>query len=201
MFRENILKIVDFIVFSVLFYFGIQNYIVNPNIFDVVNIIALVYVMIRRPDVNTVTLVLIILIGRVFDSLAFFDFQNSSGYILYSTLFFMNLIAVIVIAFRPVLISKIMPSNKNLAVTHQDMVIGFLFTLQGVFQLIMLLEHMTRTFDVIGLGEFFDVEWWAKNSLFFYNKYEIGQFIFAVAGLVILYFMTFKRSKKTVLEL
>ncbi len=197
--NSNLLKALDLAVFSVLGYFAIQYYVTAPNVFDVINIGALVYVMVRRPDINTVTLTLLILVGRLIDSVLLYDMEQVGGYIAYPVLFLFNVVAIVLIWFRPLLVSKYgfgrVRNHKELAVTHQDIVIGFLFTLQAIFQLLAFIEHLSRHTNDLGLGSFLDANWWYENSRIIYNHYEEIQFLFAVLGLLILYFMTFDSSK------
>ncbi len=197
--NNYLLKAADLVVFSILAYLAAQYYVVNSNMFDAINIGALAYVMIRRPDINTVTLTLLILAGRLIDSVLLYDMQQVGGYIAYPVLFLFNVVAIVLIWFRPLLVSKYgvgrMRNHKELAVTHQDIVIGFLFTLQAIFQLLAFIEHLSRHLDDIGLAQVLDANWWYENSRIIYNHYEEIQFLFAVLGLLILYFMTFDSSK------
>lgn len=195
----NFLKLIDVAVFIGLFYLGLEFHVDDPNIFDVVYVTAMFYVLIRKHDINTVTLVLIVMLIRLSDSVLFFDYEDFNGYVFYSTLVLINLFGVGLIWFRPWLVSNFGPNfvrnHNGLAVTHQDLMMGFLFSVQALFQLLALLEHVSRHFDDIGLGGIFDVHWWREHSLFIYTRYEMGQFVFSVAGLAILYFMTFDASK------
>lgn len=200
--RDKLLKLADILVFSCLGISAIRYYSTNPNILDIINIAALLYVVVRRPDVNTITLVTIILALRIADSLIFADLSGLNNYILHPVLFLFNVVAIGLVWFRPLLASKYGPAStkghKALAVTHQDIIIGFVFTLQGVWQLLAFLEHVSRHFDDVGLGGVFDVSWWYEHSRLVYNSYPTVQFTFALVGVLILYFMTFDGSKSGV---
>ena len=198
--HSNFLKVVDAIVFAGLGWLGVKFYVENPNIFDVVNIAALLYVLVRQRDVNTVSLVLLVLLLRLIDSVVFFDLSGLNNYVLHFVLLSFNVVSIVLIWFRPLLVSRYGPvairRHKDLAVTHQDIFIGFVFTLQAIWQLLAFVEHVTRHFDDIGLASILDATWWYQNSRLIYNSYPIVQFILAVLGIGVLYFMTFDASKK-----
>jgi hypothetical protein len=155
--------------------------------------------MIRRPDVNTVTLGALLLTARFIDSLVFYDFENANAYVFYSVLILITVFVILGIWFRSFITSNYGPGrlkhHKDLAVTHQDLVIGFVYILQMIVQLLALLEHVTRHFDDVGLGGLFDVNWWRQNSMLIYNVYPEIQQVFSVVGLGVLYYMTFDASK------
>jgi hypothetical protein len=196
---QAILKVFDAVLFIGLLYFIYVSYTSNLNLFDFIGLLAIVYVMIRRPDVNTVTLGVLLLSVRLFDSLVFYDYENTNAYVFYSALIIINLIVVVAIWFRSFITANYGPArlrhHKDLAVTHQDLVIVYVFLCQAAFQLFALLEHITRHFDNVGLGGLFDVNWWRQNSMFIYNLYPEVQMTFSIVGLGILYYMTFDASK------
>jgi hypothetical protein len=195
----NILKALDATLFIGLLYFIYRYYLNNPNTLDFVGLLAIVYVMIRRPDINTMTLGALLLSARLFDTLVFYDFENANPYVFYAVLVLINVLIVLGIWFRSFIITNYGPGklkhHKDLAVTHQDLVIAFVCIFQAVFQFLALLEHVTRHFDDVGLDGLFDVNWWQQNSMLIYNVYPEVQQVFSVAGLAILYYMTFDASK------
>jgi hypothetical protein len=148
--------------------------------FDAVNIAAYLYVMLRCPDSNTVSLAAILLVGRSIDMVLFQNIMTMSGWIAYPVLMLFNAIGIILIWFRPIWASKIKDSD-HYAVTNQDQAMVLLFACQALFILVMLLEHAARRMG-------FEV-------LFFYELFENIQFTFTVIGIAILYFMTFDASK------
>jgi hypothetical protein len=194
-----ILKIFDAVLFIVLLYFIYISYTNNLNLFDFIGLLAIVYVMVRRPDVNTVTLGALLLSVRLFDSIVFYDYENTNAYVFYAALVLFNVLAVLGTWFRSFIISNYgfgrLRHHKDLAVTHQDLVIAYVFICQAAFQLLALLEHIVRHLDDIGLSDLFDTVWWRHNAMFIYNSYPIIQLIFSVTGLAILYYMTFDASK------
>lgn len=189
------LKTIDAIVFAVIFYFATQYYNINYVAFELLTSVSVVYIGIRRPDINTLTLLCILVMASVLSVLLLPNPELISGYRTHFTLFAIDVVMLALIGFRPVLISNYGPArigdNKNLTVTHQDMVMGFLFLLQTAFQLLQLLEHLTRHREDIGLGRQFG-DW---QPMFFYDIYKTGQLGFTIGGFVILYFMTFDKSK------
>jgi hypothetical protein len=199
MYPSNLLRITDITVFAILFYLGLMSYIDNPNIFDVLNTIAVLYVLVRRQDINTLTLVAILIPMHLFNGIVFFHYEQVNGYVFYAAQMASHAVAVILICFRPLVVSRVGPpalrGNKNLAVTQQDLLMGFVLTIQAIFQGLALLEHVSRHFADIGLGNVLDAQWWFENSRLIYNHYETGQFMFTVTALIILYFMTFDASK------
>jgi hypothetical protein len=136
--------------------------------------------MLRRPDVNTVSLAGILVIGRCIDVVLLQNIMVMSGWIAYPVLILFNVIGVILIWFRPVWASKIKASD-NYAITNQDQAMVLLFACQALFMLVMLIEHAARRMG-------FDV-------MFFYGLFENIQFVFTMFGIAILYFMTFNASK------
>ncbi|MCJ8270089.1 MAG: hypothetical protein MJK04_11895 [Psychrosphaera sp.] len=74
-----------------------QYYFANPNIFDAANIAAQVYAIGRRLDINTVTLVLLILVGRVIDSMLLYDMEIVDGYIGSLVFLLFNVVAITII--------------------------------------------------------------------------------------------------------
>jgi hypothetical protein len=81
--------------------------------------------------------VLLILVGHVIDSMLLYDMGMVDGYIASLVFLLFNVAAIVIIWFRPLLVSNYGSSgvrgHRDLAVTHQDIVLGFLFTLQAVF--------------------------------------------------------------------
>lgn len=193
--QATIYKFLDFAIFAVLIYLAYHYYYLyvsapNPNItdaikFDAVNIAALLYVIFRKPDINTVSLALIILVGRVLDTFIFYGVVQLNNFVLFTVLFSFNLFGVLLIWFRPLVVTRVYNDHDDLAVTDQDNVLGLLLLAQAVFQLLCLIEHGTRRIN----------QWWYENARLLYNNYELIQFVFAIGGIAILYFMTFDASK------
>jgi hypothetical protein len=187
---NKLMKLVDFVIFATLWvvaYHYYRQYMAMPDsnisdalIFDAVNIAALIFVMLRRPDVNTVSLAAILLIGRSIDALLLQNFTTMSGWFVYPVLILFNVVGVILIWFRPLWASKIKDSD-NYAVTNQDQTMVLLFACQALFMLVMLIEHAARRMGF--------------EMMFFYTYFPFIQFFFTVIGVMILYFMTFDASK------
>lgn len=189
------LKLVDIFVFSLLLYFAYSFYSqyaasLDPSFafnFDLVVLGAMLYVMARRPDVNTVTLVMSLLAIRVVDSLFLPYMESIGGFIYYSATLLLLVALVVIVWLRPLIFSRIWlwKDNPNFAVTHQDNVFASLVTVQAVFMLLMLIEHGTRKFG----------PWWYENSRILYNNFESIQLLFTIAGILILYYMTHDKAK------
>lgn len=191
-----IAKLFDLAVFCIFGYFAITYYqqytttldIIAAYKFDLVYVATVVFVMLRRRDINTVTLAVTILIIKILSRLLLFNTHGMSGFIVYPLLLLMDLLAVYLLWFRPVIFSKYGGPFKNkpgYAITNQDEVMWVLYGLNGIFMLLMTLEHASRKINT----------WLYENSRLLYNSYETIQFLFMVGGLVVLYYMTHDNSK------
>lgn len=188
-------KLIDLIAFTALGYFSFIYYTTNPNTFDVISIAAMAYVAIRKPDINTITLILILVIERIADAIILYNFEQINAYVFYLSVATANMLVVVLILFRPWITSnyglKSMRGNKNLAVTHQDMVLGFVLSIAVVFQLLALLEHTLRHLDDIGLDGLFG----AWSPMFIRDIYQSVLFGLSIINFTILFYMTFDASK------
>ena len=194
---KNSLKLLDAAVFLAIGYFAVgffNEYYATADVshalkFDAVYILALTYIMARRPDVNTITLALIILLSRVIDIAVFnYNLNELSGFVYYPLLLISNLVAVAAIWTRPVLFSRLSPwkNNKNFAVTHQDNVLAMLFIFQAGFMFLLLVEHGLRRVN----------DWMANNFLMLYNAMPAVQLLSTIVLFAILYYMTFDKAKE-----
>lgn len=189
------LKLVDIVVFVVLFYLGFDSYTqyaatlepMQALYFDLVFVGSMLYVMARRPDVNTITLVMALLAIRIVDTIFLPFIQSISGFAYYLAMLILLVVLIIAVWTRPLIFSKVWPfkGNPNFAVTHQDNVFASLLTVQALFMLLMLIEHGTRRFG----------PWWHENSRILYNNFETIQLLFTIGGFIILYYMTFDKAK------
>ena len=193
----NSFKLLDGAVFVVLGYFAagfFNDYYATADVshalkFDAVYVLALTYIMARRPDVNTITLALIILLSRVIDTVIFnYNLAESSGFVYYPLLLISNLVAVAAIWTRPVLFSKLSlwKNSKNFAITHQDDVLAMLFIFQAGFMFLLLVEHGLRRVN----------DWMANNFLMLYNAMPAVQLLSTIVLFAILYYMTFDKAKE-----
>ncbi|NQZ07018.1 MAG: hypothetical protein HRT35_07635 [Algicola sp.] len=185
----NKIKIIDITVFLILLVLAGIYHKASPNIFDVVGITALIYVMVRNPDVNTVTLISIILTVRVIDSVLLASYEQLNPYLFYAGIAAANALMIAVVIVRPVFLSRYGPKflkiNERLTMTHQDAMIAWLYFAHAVAPVIVLIEHIIRHLD--------DVDF---KPMFFYNIYKPTQLVLAVLGILVLYFMTFEKSKE-----
>ncbi len=190
-------KSADAIVFISAIYFGIQFYMSNSYFFDLIGLAGVAYIALRKPDINTITLILVLLVTMLTPAVFIYSAASLNNYWLHSLLLIINVAGVILIWMRPFLLLKYGPlcikQNKNIAVTRQDWALGYLFTFQGLWQLVLLIEHVIRHLDDIGLDGLFG-DW---TPMHFYSIYEVGQFGFSIFTLMILYFLTFDKSKET----
>jgi hypothetical protein len=186
-------KLADAIVFISALYFGIHFYISNALFFDLVGLAVVVYISIRRPDINTLSLILILLATTITPALLIHSASSLNNYILHPFLFIVNAIGVILIWSRPLLLIRYGPKSikEKMTVNRQDWALGYLFTFQAIWQLCQFIKHVIRRRSDIGLGRLF-VDW---SPQYFYDVYEIGQFGFSILTILILYFMTFDKSK------
>lgn len=188
---KNLIKIIDITVFALLFVAAFSFYKADPGIFDLVSFAAMIYVAIRNLDINTVTLVAVILIVRSITGLAFYLIGegNLNPYLFYSSLAVANVLMIGVVIVRPVLISrhgpKFIRGNKRLTMTHQDAMFAWLYFAHAVLPVVTLAEHIIRHLDDVDL-----------KPMFFYNLYKPAQLVLAILGILVLYFMTFEKSKE-----
>ena len=191
---KTLLPLIDFFVFAVLTYFAALFYVTEPSIFDTVHIIALLYVMVRRFDVNTVTLVLVILTVKIAESLIFADISGFSGYTFHASIMLLSFVCVFVVSLRAYIVSQLLPSSsklqQNLTVTHQDLVIGFTFLAQAMVQLLMLFEASLRNIGDFDFTGTLDQQWWFENARLLYDNYKSIQFGLAMLGILVLWLMT-----------
>ncbi|NQZ07015.1 MAG: hypothetical protein HRT35_07620 [Algicola sp.] len=187
--KTTTLKIIDTVVFLILLVLASIYHKANPNIFDIIGITAMIYVMVRNPDVNTVTLISIILTVRIIDSVALADYDQLSAYLFYAGIAAANAFMISVVIVRPVFLSrygpKFLKNHKRLTMTHQDAMIAWLYFAHAVAPIVVLIEHIIRHLD--------DVDY---KPIFFYNIYKPTQLVLAVLGILVLYFMTFEKSKE-----
>lgn len=190
-----LLNLVDVIIFAILLYLGSLYYIDNHKIYAVIAIVSMLYVAIRKSDINTLTIVPILILSETSPIVLISSPESITSYQLHFTFLLIYIATMVLIILRPFFLPKYAPkfisNNQNLTVTHQDMIMGALFLMQILWQLAQLLEHFFRHIDDIGLGRIFG-DW---TPMFFYDIYKTGQFGFSILTLVVLYFMTFDKSK------
>ena len=190
-----LLNLTDAIVFATLLYFGSLYYIDNHEIYAVIAVVSMLYVAARKSDINTLTLVPILIFSEASPIAIIPSPESITGYQLHTTFLLIYIATTILIIFRPFRLPKYGPkfiaNNPNLTITHQDLIMTALFVMQTIWQVAQLLEHSIRHIDDIGLGALFG----GWTPMFFYDIYKTGQFGFSILTLVILYFMTFDKSK------
>jgi hypothetical protein len=152
-------------------------------------IAAMIYVMVRNTDVNTVTLISIILTVRIIDSVVFADYERLNPYLFYAGMIVANAIMINIVIVRPVLLSRYGPKplrgHERLTMTHQDAMIAWLYFAHAVVPALTLIEHIIRHLD--------DIDF---RPMFIYNIYKPTQLVLAVLGILVLYFMTFEKSRE-----
>ncbi|MFT4925131.1 MAG: hypothetical protein ACI8WB_001221 [Phenylobacterium sp.] len=101
----------------------------------------------------------------------------------------------VLIHYRPTIVAKYGPSfvryNKTLTFTRQDSLMALFLLLHSGFYLAQLIEHILRHLDDIGLEGLFG-PW---RPMMIYDSFQSGQLLFTIFELMILYFMTFNKSK------
>jgi hypothetical protein len=189
-----VFKAVDATLFITAFYLGMYFYVSNTFIFDMIGLGVIAYIAIRRPDINTLSLILILLATTVTPAVFIHSASSLNSYILHSSLLIVNVVGVILIWSRPLLLVRYGPKSikAKMTVNRQDWALGYLFTFQAIWQLCQFIEHAIRHRADIGLGGLLN-DW---SPLLFYNAYKTGQFGFSILTFLILYFMTFDKSKK-----
>jgi hypothetical protein len=193
--RQGFLNLIDAIVFATLLYFGSVHYVNNHEIYAVIAVVSMLYVAARTLDVNTLTLVPILIFSETFPLVIIPSPELITSYQLHTTFLLIYIVTTVLIILRPFWLPKYGPkfisNNQNLIITHQDMIMTALFLMQTIWQMAQLLEHFIRHIDDIGLGDLFG----GWKPMFFYDIYKTGQFGFSILTLITLYFMTFDQSK------
>lgn len=192
-----LVRFIDFIVFAAFLYFGAKYYQIDHMMFNVIGLTTMAYLAVRKPDINTLSLISILLIASLIPAIVIYGHGQLGGYGLYSMLFLVNSLGVLIIWSRPFILMRFGPQwikkyAGNLNSSRQDQAMGLLFSLQALWQLCQFMEHLTRHRSDIGLAGTFG-DW---KPLMFYNMYQTGQFGFAILTFLILYFMTFEHSKR-----
>lgn len=192
------LKILDALVFAIFIYLGIQSYQVDHKMFDLISLLAMVYVAIRKPDINTLSLIFILFIASLIPAIFIYGNEQLGGFALYSMLFLVNIAGIIAIWSRPFMLLRYGPRNwmqqhaAAIRPNKQDQILGLLFSLQALWQLMQFLEHLIRHRNNIGLETLFG-NW---LPMFLYNIYQTGQFGFAILTLLILFIFTRSNSRR-----
>ena len=193
--RQGFLNLIDAIVFTTLLYFGSMYYVDHHKIYAVIAVVSMLYVAVRKSDVNTLTLVPILIFSETFPLTIIPSPESITSYQLHTTFLLIYIVTTVLIILRsfwlPRYGPKFIANNSNLTITHQDMIMTALFLMQSIWQVTQLLEHFIRHIDDIGLGSLFG----GWKPMFFYDIYKTGQFGFSILTLIILYFMTFDQSK------
>lgn len=160
----------------------------HGHLFELTTAIAVIYTMLRKRDVNTVTLGLIVLTTYLVGNMPFFSSMSTSGFSVYLVFFIFNCFAVVLIWLRPLLFSRITPwwRTQDMRITRQDRYMWVTYALNGVFMLAMFIEHGLRKID----------DSWHEHARFLYDRFELIQLIFLMVGLLIFYYMTFDASKE-----
>jgi hypothetical protein len=184
---KTLQQAIDATVFITLLLFANQYHAKNPNSFDIVALLAALYVMLRRRDINTLSLISLMLIAKVVESVVFYDLRAINPYLYYAVVAGGNAIWVRLVHLRFMLLFRYGPRffrhNKALTFTHQDAMIGWLYSATAGLAAVTLVEHSLR--HLAGLN---------IEPMFFYTLYQPGQLLLAVATIVVLYLMTYPRS-------
>ncbi len=175
------IKLLDVAVFTTLIYLALSYYPVNAHVFDLTNIAALIYVLVRRSDVNTRTLVTLAIMYKVVDSVVLYQYQGINPFLFYTALIALNLLFAYLVTHRPVHFSKYGPwKGSKLTITNQDDIILLFLVVQIIWMVLLLLETATRRIN----------EWFYENSRILYDLYPEIQIGFAVISLMTVWFMT-----------
>jgi hypothetical protein len=179
------IKLLDITVFALLIYLALSYYTVNAHVFDLVNIIALVYVLVRRADINTKTLVTLGIMYKVVDSVVLYKFEGMNPFLFYTALIILNLFFAYLVIHRPVHFSKYGPwKGSKFTITNQDDVILLFLVVQVIWMVLLLIETATRRIN----------EWFYENSRILYDVYPEIQIGFAVISLMVVWFMTIDKA-------
>lgn len=180
------IKLLDISVFSGLIYLALSYYAINAHVFDLVNITALIYVLVKRSDVNTRTLVTLGIMYKVIDSAVLYQYEDMNPFLFYTALISLNLLFAYLVIHRPVHFSKYGPfKGKQFTITNQDDVILLFLVVQIIWMVLLLLETATRRIN----------QWFYENSRILYDLYPEIQIGFAVISLMVVWFMTTDRAR------
>jgi hypothetical protein len=182
------IKFVDITVFILLTYLGLSYYTTNAHIFDLVCITALVYVLVRRTDINTKTLVMLGIMYKIIDSVVLYQYQDINPFVFYTVLILLNAFFAYLVIHRPVHFSQFGPwkGKSGFTITNQDDIILLFLVVQVIWMVLLLIETATRRIN----------EWFYENSRILYDVYEEIQIVFAVISLLVVWFMTTDTGKE-----
>ena len=179
--------LIDATVFISLFMLAVHYFTLNPNVFDILIIVAMAYVMVSNRDINTVSLISIIATAKLLESVIFYYYTEVNPYFFYTFFAVANYMMVKVVHVRFLILFRYGPSfirhNKKLTFTHQDAMMGWVFSASAALPACMLVEHSIRHLD-----------WFNFKPMFFYTLYQPAQLLLAVITILVLYLMTYPKS-------
>lgn len=179
--------LIDATVFIVLFILAVHYFTLNPNIFDVLAIVAMAYVMVSNRDINTVSLITIIATAKLLESVIFYNYTMVNPYFFYAFFAAANYMMVKIVHVRFLVLFRYGPSfirhHKKLTFTHQDAMMGWVFSASAALPALTLVEHSIRHLD-----------WFNFKPMFFYTLYKPGQLLLTIITILVLYLMTYPKS-------
>ena len=184
---QIVMKAADAVVFLSLLLLALKYYALSPNVFDVITIVAMIYVMLRNRDINTVSLITIMALAKIIDAVIFYDYQLINPYLFYALVAIINFSLVRLVHVRFLLLYRYGPSfirnHRGLTFTHQDAMLGWVYSAAAALPTLALIEHSIRHFNLLGF-----------EPMFFYTLYKPVQLLLAIIMIVVLYLMTYPKS-------
>ena len=184
---QTVMKVVDAVVFLSLLLLALKYYALSPNLFDVITIVAMIYVMVRNRDINTVSLIAIMLLAKIIDAVIFYDYQVINTYLFFALVAVINYGLVRLVHVRFLLLYRYGPSfirnHRGLTFTHQDAMMGWIYSAAAALPTLALIEHSIRHLNLFGF-----------KPMLFYTLYQPTQLLLAIIMILVLYLMTYPKS-------
>jgi hypothetical protein len=145
------------------------------------------YVVARNRDINTISLIAIIAIVKTTASVIFYDYAAINPYLSYAVFAVANYMMVKAVHVRFFVLFRYGPpatrKHKALTFTHQDAMMGWVFSATAALATLTLVEHSIRHLD-----------WLNFKPMFFYTLYQPAQLLLVVITILVLYLMTYPKS-------
>lgn len=168
------MKLFDYSAFLLIVIASLKWYMV-PHYFDILILLSLLYCAARRyEDVNIVSLCFLLSAFKLINAGIMSGAACMRPIVYFSLMAFMNILVLGLIWTRPVIFSQITPFKRRdgWKITNADDLIGLVFILMILFDVILVLEQVLR---YLGL-----------DARMFYNLYENIQLGFAIISIAVL---------------
>ena len=114
----NVSTFMDCVIFSFIAYSAVHFYLLADYLaYDLIRMSALLYVAVRKPDANTISLISFLLIFNAVPLALIYGYGDPSAYLLYSVSLATSYVAYVIILARPLLMIKYV-SLREVSVTY-----------------------------------------------------------------------------------